>query len=154
MVKGPWVAGSYYNAPGSEEQFDQDGYWKSGDIGTIDKEGYLKIADRKKDVIKSGGEWISSVDVENAIVGHPGVTEAAVIGVKHIKWEERPIAILSVKESYKDIINTEEIKKYLSKFIAKWQLPDKVIIVDEILKTSVGKYDKKLLREQYRDILL
>jgi fatty-acyl-CoA synthase len=101
LIRGPWVTAAYYDAPGSEEQFTYDGYWHSGDVGTLDAEGYLKITDRVKDVIKSGGEWISSVDMENAIMSHPDVLEAAVVGVAHPKWEERPLALVILREEAK-----------------------------------------------------
>ncbi len=153
-IRGPWITGKYYNAPGTEDRFTGDGYWKSGDAGTIDEEGYLKITDRIKDVIKSGGEWISSVDMENEIVAHPAVLEAAVIGVSHPKWEERPLALVVLKEEYKGKVTEDDIREHLSKRFAKWQLPDKVLFVDELAKTSVGKLDKKVMREQYKDIYM
>ena len=149
-VRGPWITGTYYNAPETESQFTKDGYWKSGDAGTIDKEGYMKITDRIKDMIKSGGEWISGTDMENEIVSHPAVLEAAVIGVPHPKWEERPLALVILKEKYGRKITKEDIHKHLSKKFAKWQLPDEVLFVNEIAKTSVGKLNKKVLREQYK----
>jgi fatty-acyl-CoA synthase len=151
LLRGPWVTGAYYDAPGSEAQFTEDGYWRSGDIGTLDSEGFLKITDRLKDVIKSGGEWISSVDLENAIIAHPAVVEAAVVGVPHAKWEERPLALVVLREGSAEKMNADEIRSHLSKTFAKWQLPDKVLFVKSIPKTSVGKYDKKVIREQYKD---
>ena len=151
LLRGPWVTGAYYDAPGSEAQFTEDGYWRSGDIGTLDPEGFLKITDRLKDVIKSGGEWISSVDLENAIIAHPSVLEAAVVGVPHAKWEERPLALVVLRESSAEKMNADEIRSHLSKTFAKWQLPDQVLFVKSIPKTSVGKYDKKVIREQYKD---
>jgi fatty-acyl-CoA synthase len=150
-VRGPWITGKYYNAPGTESQFTEDGYWKSGDAATIDEEGYMKITDRIKDVIKSGGEWISGTDMENEIVSHPAVLEAAVIGVAHPKWEERPLALVVLREEQKGKVTREDIHKHLSKKFAKWQLPDKVLFVDEIAKTSVGKLNKQAMREQYKD---
>jgi fatty-acyl-CoA synthase len=152
LIRGPWIAGSYYNAPGSEKQFTNDGYWRSGDGGTIDDEGYLKITDRVKDLIKSGGEWISSVDMENEIMAHPGVLEAAVTGLPHPKWEERPIALVVPREEYKEKITKADINEHLIKKFAKWQLPESVVFVSEVPKTSVGKFDKKVIREEYKDI--
>jgi fatty-acyl-CoA synthase len=152
LIRGPWITGSYYNAPGSEAQFTVDGYWRSGDAGTIDEEGYIKITDRVKDLIKSGGEWISSVDMENEIMAHPGVLEAVVTGVAHPKWEERPIALVVPREEYKDKITKEDITGHLSKKFARWQLPEAVVFVSAVPKTSVGKFDKKVVREEYKDI--
>jgi len=151
LIRGPWITGGYYNAPGSEAQFTEDGYWRSGDVGTIDAEGYVKITDRIKDVIKSGGEWISSVDMENEIVGHPAVLEAAVVGVAHPKWEERPLALVTLRPEYQGQLDAEAIREHLAKKFAKWQLPDTVFFVDAIPKTSVGKINKKLIREDYKD---
>ena len=152
LVRGPWITGSYYNAPGSESQFTDDGYWKSGDVGSIDPEGYMKMVDRIKDLIKSGGEWISSVDMENEIMRHPGVLEATVIGVPHPKWEERPMAFVILKEAFEENVTKDDIIDHLSKVFAKWQLPDRIEFVDEIPKTSVGKFNKKILKEKYKDI--
>ena len=153
LVRGPWVAGSYFNAPGTESQFTDDGYWKSGDVGSIDPQGYLKMVDRVKDLIKSGGEWISSVDMENEIMRHPGVLEATVIGVPHPKWEERPMAFVILKKAFEENVRKDDIVDHLSKVFSKWQLPDRIEFVDEIPKTSVGKFNKKILKEKYRDIL-
>jgi fatty-acyl-CoA synthase len=153
-LRGPWVTGSYYNPEVPVPQFTEDGYWRSGDAGTMDSEGYLKITDRVKDIIKSGGEWISSVDMENAIVGHPAVLEATVVGVRHPKWEERPLAIVVLNDQHKGKVEQQEILDHLSTTFAKWQLPDRVLFVDEFAKTSVGKSDKKELREQYKEIYL
>ncbi len=154
LIRGPWITASYYNAPGSEDNFTDDGYWKSGDAGTIDEEGYLKITDRVKDLIKSGGEWISSVDMENEIMAHPDVLEATVSGVQHPKWEERPVAVVVPRPESKDSLTREDIIEHLAKKFAKWQLPEAVVFVEDIPKTSVGKFDKKVIREQYKDIYL
>ena len=154
LIRGPWITGSYYNAPGTETQFTADGYWKSGDAGTIDEEGYLKITDRVKDLIKSGGEWISSVDMENELVSHPAVLEAAVTGVSHPKWEERPVALVVIRPEQKGKVSKEELLAHLGKKFAKWQLPDEVLFVDAIPKTSVGKINKKVIREQHKDIYM
>ena len=146
LVRGPWIVSQYYKAD-APERFP-DGWFDTGDIATIDEEGYLAIADRSKDVIKSGGEWISSVDLENAIMAVPGVAEAAVIGVNHPRWQERPLACVVVKAGME--VTKEQINEYLvtKAGIAKWWLPDEVLFVDVIPKTSVGKFDKKVLRAQ------
>ena len=152
LIRGPWITGGYHDAPGSEAQFSEDGYWRSGDAGTLDEEGYLKITDRVKDLIKSGGEWISSVDMENEIMAHPAVLEACVTGVKHPKWEERPLALVVPRADQADTLTAEDIVGHLAKTFARWQLPEKVLFVEAIPKTSVGKFDKKVVRETYRDI--
>lgn len=152
LIRGPWITASYYNSPGSETQFTEDGFWRSGDAGTMDAEGYIKITDRVKDLIKSGGEWISSVDMENETMAHPAVLEAAVTGVAHPKWEERPVVLVVPREEHKNTIRRDDIINHLAKKFAKWQLPEKVVFVDAIPKTSVGKFDKKVIREQYKDI--
>jgi fatty-acyl-CoA synthase len=151
LLRGPWVIANYYNVPETKDRFTDDGYWKSGDVATIDPEGYIKIVDRIKDVIKSGGEWISSVDMENEIMCHPAVLEAAVCGLPHPKWEERPLALVVLREEYKGKVNKDVIINHLSKKFARWQLPDEVKFVDEIPKTSVGKFKKSAIREQYKD---
>ncbi len=123
-----------------------DGWWKSGDVAVITPEGYVKIVDRLKDVIKSGGERISSVDLENYLMAHPAVFEACVVGVEHPKWQERPLAFVVLKPGHK--VSKEELYEHLKQKFAKWQLPDDILFVDEIPKTSVGKFDKKLLRDK------
>lgn len=148
LIKGPWITGAYYNDPRTKESF-VNGFWKSGDAGIIDPEGYLKIVDRYKDLIKSGGEWISSVDLENVIMAHAGVKEAVVIGLPHPKWEERPLALVVLREESKGKISKDEILDHLRPKFAKWQLPDDVEFVDEIPKTSVGKFNKKETRRIY-----
>jgi fatty-acyl-CoA synthase len=152
LIRGPWITAGYYDAPGSENQFTAEGYWRSGDVGTMDEHGYLKITDRVKDVIKSGGEWISSVDMENEIMSHPAVIEAAVVGIAHPKWEERPLALVVIRDSEKSRVTPDDIRTHLAKTFAKWQLPDEVLLVDQIPKTSVGKMNKKEIREQYKAI--
>ncbi len=154
LIRGPWITGSYHDAPGSENQFTEDGFWKSGDAGTIDAEGYLKITDRVKDLIKSGGEWISSVDMENEIMAYPAVLEAAVTGVAHPKWEERPVALVVLRAEYAGKVSRDDIVAHLAQKFAKWQLPEAVLFVDEIPKTSVGKFNKKVIREQQKDIYM
>ncbi len=148
-VKGPWITASYYDDERSTESF-QDGYWKSGDAATMDENGYIKIADRIKDVIKSGGEWISSIDLENTLMGHPQVQEAAVVGIDHPKWEERPLALVVLREEGRGKVAKEDIYSFLAEKFPKWQLPDDILMVDEIPKTSVGKFSKKDMREQYK----
>ncbi len=148
-VRGPWISTSYHNLADSAERFTDDGYWRSGDVGAIDTNGYLKVTDRIKDVIKSGGEWISSIDMENAIVGHPSVVEAAVVGIPHAKWQERPIALVVTAPGA--TLTKEDIYELLDASFAKWQLPDQVLFVDEIPKTSVGKFDKKHIRADHAD---
>jgi len=151
LMKGPWLISNYYNAPEASDRFTDDGYWKSGDITTIDPEGYIKIVDRIKDVIKSGGEWISSVDMENEIMCHSAVLEAAVSGVPHPKWEERPLPLVVLRDGYKGKVTEEDIINHLRGKFAKWQLPDRVKFVDEIPKTSIGKFNKSKIRELYKD---
>jgi fatty-acyl-CoA synthase len=153
QVRGPWVISSYYNDERSADSF-QDGWFRTGDVATIDEEGYLQIVDRTKDLVKSGGEWISTVELENAIMAHPQVLEAAVIAVPHPKWQERPLACVVPKPEAKDMLSPGEIVEFLSRRVAKWQLPDEVIFIDSVPKTSVGKFDKKVLRDQYKDYKL
>jgi fatty-acyl-CoA synthase len=151
LLRGPWITRSYYNSPETKENFTEDGFFKSGDAGSLDVEGYLKITDRIKDVIKSGGEWISSIDMENALVSHPGVLEAAVIGLPHPKWDERPLALIVLRERFKSV-NKDEILEYLLKIFPKWQLPDEILFVDSLPRTSVGKLNKKSMRIKYKNI--
>src|SRR3984957_11190237 len=147
-VRGPFVAASYYNhQEGSSTRWSADGWLRTGDVATIDSEGYMKITDRTKDLIKSGGEWISSVDLENALVGHPAVKEAAVIAVPHAKWVERPLAVVVVKENVN--VTAEELRCYLAAKFAKWQLPDAIIFAPELPHTSTGKLLKSQLRKQF-----
>jgi fatty-acyl-CoA synthase len=148
-VRGPWVVSAYYNSPGSEDRFTEDGWFKTGDIVTIDPKGYVKIQDRSKDVIKSGGEWISSVDLENALMGHPAVAEAAVIAIADPRWSERPLAAVVLKEG--QTATAEELRAYLAPNFAKWWLPDAIEFVDQIPKTAVGKFLKSALRERFKD---
>ena len=151
LIRGPWITSKYHDAPGSEVQFTEDGYWRSGDVGTLDENRYLKITDRVKDVIKSGGEWISSVDMENEIISFSGVLDAAVVGIAHPKWQERPLALVVLRDEVKGKVTADDIKEHLSKSFAKWQLPDEVLFVDAIPKTSVGKTDKKVIRAEQSD---
>jgi fatty-acyl-CoA synthase len=126
------------------------GWFRTGDVAVIDPEGYVQLVDRAKDVIKSGGEWISSVDLENAIMGHPKVLEAAVVAVEHPKWQERPVALIVPKPQFQDRVTKEEILEHLEPHFAKWWLPDEVLFVDAIPKTSVGKFDKKVMRAKLK----
>jgi fatty-acyl-CoA synthase len=158
QVRGPWVTSAYYNDPRGEEQGQRDsfmdGWFRTGDVATIDAEGYIQIMDRTKDLVKSGGEWISSVDLENAIMAHPKVMEAAVIAIAHPKWEERPVAAVAPLPQYRDQITKEEILDFLKDRVAKWWLPDDVVFIEAVPKTSVGKFNKRALREQFKDYKL
>ncbi|MBI3635889.1 MAG: long-chain fatty acid--CoA ligase [Candidatus Rokubacteria bacterium] len=148
QVRGPWVTASYYNNSESADRFTADGWFRTGDVAVIDPEGYVQITDRTKDLIKSGGEWISSIDVETMIMGHPKVLEAAVIAVPHPKWVERPLACVVPKPGV--AIDPAEIMDYLRPRLAKWALPDEIRVIDAVPKTSVGKFDKKVLRERFK----
>ncbi len=143
-VRGPWVTAAYFGDP-SPERF-HDGWLRTGDVGTIDSRGYLTITDRTKDVIKTGGEWISSVELENAIMGHPEVFEAAVVAIPDERWEERPLACVVRREGA--TVSVAELAAYLEARVARWWVPDKWAFIDEVPKTSVGKFDKKVLRAQ------
>lgn len=142
-VRGPWITAAYHRMPDAADRF-ADGFWRTGDVGSIDPDGYLKLTDRIKDVVKSGGEWISSIDMENALVGHPAVREAAVVGVPHPQWQERPLALVVLKPGQQ--ATQEALHAHLLASFAKWQLPDRILFVDEIPKTSVGKLNKKAIR--------
>ena len=146
-VRGPWVAGSYYNVPSEAHRWTESGWFKTGDVATIDGEGFIKIVDRAKDLVKSGGEWISSVDLENTLMGHPAVREAAVVGIPHPKWQERPLAAVVLKDGAK--VTAQELREFLGQTFAKWQIPDAFVFVAEIPRTSVGKFKKTALREQF-----
>ena len=148
-VRGPWVASSYYDMPEQAHRWSPDGWLRTGDMAHIDQHGFIKLVDRSKDLIKSGGEWISSVDLENTLMGHPSVKEAAVIGVAHPKWQERPLAVVVLNEGKK--VQAEELREFLAAKFAKWQLPDAFVFAKEIPRTSVGKFRKTALREQFVD---
>src|SRR6266508_3959430 len=150
QVRGPWVTSGYYHNPEGAVQFTTDGWFRTGDVASIDPEGYVQITDRTKDLIKSGGEWISSVDMETTIMEHPKVLEAAVIAVPHEKWQERPLACVVPKPEFKGQLTAEEILEYLTPRVAKWWLPDEVTFIEAVPKTSVGKFDKKVLRERFK----
>jgi fatty-acyl-CoA synthase len=147
-VKGPAVAKSYFKGEGASA-FDAEGWFDTGDVATIDEFGYMHITDRAKDVIKSGGEWISSIEIENIAVGCPGVQEAAAIGLPHPKWDERPLLVIVRKPGHD--VSVAEILSHLEDKVAKWWLPDDVVFVDEIPHTATGKISKLELRERFRD---
>ena len=149
QVAGPWIAREYYNDPRSSESFTTDGWLKTGDVATVDEEGYIRLVDRTKDVVKSGGEWISSVELENEIMAHPRVAEAAVIGVAHPKWSERPLACVVVQPG--ETVAKEDILEFLDGRVARWWLPDDIVFIDEVPKTSVGKFSKKDLRDRFKN---
>ncbi len=148
-VRGPWVAASYYKAPEQQDRWTDDGWFRTGDVATMDADGYVKIVDRAKDMVKSGGEWISSVDLENALMGHPAVKEACVVGIPHPKWQERPLAAIVLKDGAQ--VTAKELRGFLADAFAKWQLPDAFVFLDAIPRTSVGKFKKSALREQFAD---
>jgi fatty-acyl-CoA synthase len=150
-VRGPAVARSYYKGEGNEV-FEADGWFDTGDVATLDQYGYMQVTDRSKDVIKSGGEWISSIDLENLAVGHPKVAEAAVIGVSHPKWDERPLLVVVLKKG--ESASKEELLGFMQGKIAKWWMPDDVVFVDEIPHTATGKIQKLTLRKQFKDYRL
>ena len=139
LVKGPWIASQYYRAEGGP-MLDDAGWFDTGDIATIDPDNYLQITDRAKDVIKSGGEWISSIDLENAAIGHPAVAEAAVIGIPHSKWQERPLLVVVLKPG--KTASKEELLGFLEAHVAKWWLPDDVVFVEALPHTATGKLQK------------
>jgi fatty-acyl-CoA synthase len=148
LVRGPWIARSYYRDEGGDP-LTADGWFPTGDMGTLDADGYLQITDRSKDVIKSGGEWISSIDLENIAFGHPAVIEAAVIGVRHPKWDERPLLIV-VKKPGAELTRQALLDFYKGR-TANWCSPDDVVFVDELPHTATGKLSKRTLRERFRD---
>ncbi len=150
LVKGPWIASGYFKGEGGDPLVE--GWFPTGDVGTIDADGYLQITDRSKDVIKSGGEWISSIDLENVAVGHPAIAEAAVIGIAHPKWDERPI-VVAVKKVGQEVSKAELLKFYEGK-IAKWSMPEDVVFVNELPHTATGKLSKLTLRQQFKDYKL
>lgn len=151
LVRGPWITSGYFKAEGGNV-IDKDGWFDTGDVATLDADGYMQITDRSKDVIKSGGEWISSIDVENEAVGCPGIVEAAVIAVPHPKWDERPL-VIAVKEAG-HAVSRDDVIAHLANTLAKWQLPDDVVFVDELPHTATGKLLKTKLREQFKDYKL
>ncbi len=146
-VRGPWITGSYFRDDDGD-RFD-DGWLRTGDVGSITADGFLTLTDRAKDVIKSGGEWISSVELENALMAHPAVAEASVVGVPDERWGERPLATVVVKDG--ESVTAADLQAHLAGRVARWQVPERWSFVDEVPKTSVGKFDKKVLRRRYAD---
>ena len=149
QVRGPWIAKRYYNDPRGDGQFTPDGWLRTGDVGVVTPDGYVRLVDRTKDLIKSGGEWISSVDLENEIMGHPAVAEAAVIAVPSEKWMERPMACVVLKPG--ESLSAGDLRSWLEPRVAKWWLPEAIEFIDEVPKTSVGKFSKKDLRQRFAD---
>jgi fatty-acyl-CoA synthase len=148
QVRGPWIASAYYEDPSGDDKFD-DGWLRTGDIASIDERGFVRITDRAKDVIKSGGEWISSVELEGELMAHPDVAEAAVIAKPDERWQERPLACVVRKEG--SDLSGDDLIAHLRPRVAKWWLPDAISFIDEVPKTSVGKFDKKVLRRRLED---
>jgi fatty-acyl-CoA synthase len=149
QARGPWIAADYYDDPRSRESFTADGWLRTGDVAVIDPEGYIRLVDRTKDLVKSGGEWISSVALETALMGHPAVAEAAVIAVPHPTWDERPLAVVVLKAG--QTATPEDLLAFLAPNFAKWWLPDAIEFTAEIPRTSVGKFQKSVLRERFRN---
>jgi fatty-acyl-CoA synthase len=147
--RGPWVATDYLTS--APERF-HDGWLRTGDMASMHPDGYFKIVDRSKDLVKSGGEWISSVELEGQVLAHPAVREAAVIGLASLKWDERPVVVAALHEGA--TLSLAELRAFLTGRVAKWWLPDDLVVVDDVAKTSVGKYDKKVLRAQLADRVL
>jgi fatty-acyl-CoA synthase len=149
-TRGPWIARQYYRTDEPGEQFSPDGWLRTGDVAAISELGYLRLVDRTKDLIKSGGEWISSVELENQIMAHPAVAEAAVIAIPHPRWMERPLACVVLKPGRQ--VDKAELRDFLAGRVDKWGLPDDIVFLDELPKTSVGKFSKRTLREQFSDL--
>ena len=149
QAAGPWCAAEYYRGEGGGAQFTADGWLRTGDVAAVDRTGSIRIVDRTKDLVKSGGEWISSVELENAIMAHPKVAEAAVIGIPDARWSERPLACVVVAPG--ETLTAEEVRAHLEALVPRWWLPDAVEFIDEVPKTSVGKFSKKTLRERFAD---
>lgn len=153
--RGPWIARQYYRTDEPGSQFSPDGWLRTGDVAAISALGYIRLVDRTKDLVKSGGEWISSVTLENEIMSHPKVAEAAVIGVAHPRWAERPLACVVLKPGVPaDDATKAELRDYLTQRLGKWQVPDDIVFIDEVPKTSVGKFSKKTLRDRFADYVL
>jgi fatty-acyl-CoA synthase len=147
QAAGPWIAAGYYNDDRSADSFTEDGWLRTGDVATISPNGYVRLVDRTKDLVKSGGEWISSVELENAIMGHPKVSEAAVIGIPDEKWSERPLACVVLEDG--EELTVDELASFLADRVPKWWIPKDMEVIDEVPKTSVGKFSKKTLRERF-----
>jgi fatty-acyl-CoA synthase len=146
-IRGPWIAAAYYDTPEAADRWTDDGWFRTGDVVSMHPRGFIQIKDRSKDVIKSGGEWISSVELENALMAHPAVAEAAVIAIPDAKWDERPLAAVVLREGAN--ATPDELRDFLAPNFAKWWLPDRFEFVHEIPKTSVGKFRKTALRQQF-----
>ncbi len=146
-VRGPWITGSYYQ--GRDHAKFESGWLRTGDVGRIDEQGFVTLTDRAKDVIKSGGEWISSVELENDLIGHPGVVEAAVVGVSDERWQERPLAVVVLRDGAD--VSAADLRKFLADKVVRWWLPERWTFADEVPRTSVGKYDKKTIRSRYNE---
>jgi fatty-acyl-CoA synthase len=147
-VRGPWIASRYYRDEEPGDKF-AGGWMHTGDVATIDRYGYIRIKDRTKDLVKSGGEWISSVELEGLLMSHPDVLEAAVVAVAHPKWTERPLACVVPRPEARDRLQPADLIEFLRPRVASWWLPDAVVFIDSVPKTSVGKFDKKVLRERF-----
>ena len=148
QVRGPFITGSYHQVPVHEDKFTADGWLRTGDVASVDAAGFVRITDRTKDLIKSGGEWISSVDLENALMAHASITEAAVIAIPDDKWSERPLACVVIKPGH-TLVVTDLNNHLLSMGFAKWQLPDRYQVIDAVPRTSTGKFYKLKLREMF-----
>jgi len=155
QVRGAWVARAYYHDPEDRDgRFTADGWFRTGDVATIDSEGYVQIVDRTKDLVKSGGEWISSVTLEGELMAHPKVKEAAVVGFPHSRWAERPVGFVVARPEHQGTLTKQELLEFLRSRVASFWLPDEIVFLEEVPKTSVGKFDKKLLRQRYADLRL
>ena len=152
QCRGNWIASTYYNDPRAGDSFTGDGWLRTGDVATMDPTGRIRLVDRTKDLIKSGGEWISSVEIENELMAHPKIREAAVIGVNHARWSERPLACVVLQPG--EEMTKDEVIAFIAPSLAKWQVPDDVVFIDEVPKTSVGKFSKKTLRDRFADYVL
>ena len=152
QVRGSFITGEYYKRPDASDSFTDDGWLRTGDVATCDERGYIRLVDRTKDLIKSGGEWVSSVEVENEIMSHPKIAEAAVIAVTSEKWMERPMACVVLKDG--ESLTHEELIDYLTPRMAKWWLPSATQIIDEVPKTSTGKFSKRTLRDSFADVVV
>ena len=148
QVRGPWIARAYFGAEGEDDKF-ADGWLHTGDVASVDPLGFVRISDRTKDLVKSGGEWISSVELEGHLMAHPGVLEAAVIAMPHPKWDERPLACVVLRPEARGTVTADDLLDHLRPLVARWWLPDAILFLDEVPKTSVGKFDKKVLRARY-----
>jgi fatty-acyl-CoA synthase len=147
-VRGPWIASRYFEDPSGDDKF-HDGWLRTGDVASVSADGFVRITDRAKDLIKSGGEWISSVELETLLIDHPAVREAAVIAMQDERWGERPLACVALADG--SDVSPAELREHLSSGLARWQLPDAFAFIDEVPKTSVGKFDKKVLRRALAD---